>query len=151
VVACGPPFQVVFKLHDSFENSVRVVATPPYELTETGWGEFEIGITLHFKDDTGEKPIELFHPLKLYEDQAGYDRQSTKKPVVTEKYEEAVFCEPYEGFYKRVQADMDCRTFAAPSEILPYYPKHTGEEEIAKINAARRSILQQIQCVQRQL
>lgn len=40
--------------------------------------------------------------------------------VVTEKYEEAVFCEPYEGFYKRVQADMDCRTFAAPSEILPY-------------------------------
>ena len=36
------------------------------KVTETGWGEFEIGITIHFKEDAGEKPIELFAPLKLY-------------------------------------------------------------------------------------
>ena len=38
--------QVVFKLHDSFEKPIRVVETAPYELTETGWGEFEIQITV---------------------------------------------------------------------------------------------------------
>ena len=38
--------KVVFKLHDSFEKPVRVVEAPPFELTETGWGEFEIGITV---------------------------------------------------------------------------------------------------------
>jgi hypothetical protein len=42
-----------------------------------GW----VRLQLHFKEDCGEKPVEMHHPLKLYEDQASQDRQSTKKPV----------------------------------------------------------------------
>lgn len=34
--------QVVFQLHPSFDNPMREYTHPPYELTETGWGEFEI-------------------------------------------------------------------------------------------------------------
>ena len=36
--------QVVFQLHPSFDNPMREYTQPPYELTETGWGEFEIAV-----------------------------------------------------------------------------------------------------------
>mmetsp|Transcript_3127 Transcript_3127/g.6516 ORF Transcript_3127/g.6516 Transcript_3127/m.6516 type:complete len:218 (-) Transcript_3127:477-1130(-) len=135
--------KVVFKLHDSFPNPIRVLEKPPYELTETGWGEFEIGITIHFTEDSGEKPIEVFHPLKLYEDQVVHERQSTKKAVVMESYDEAVFSEPVEAFYNRVSA-ID-PPMAVPSDITPLLPTPNEAPELAKINAARRSVLQQIQ------
>jgi len=34
--------QVVFHLHNSFQNPLREMTLPPYEVTEQGWGEFEI-------------------------------------------------------------------------------------------------------------
>ena len=34
--------QVVFTLHSSFANPSRELAEPPYEVTEHGWGEFDI-------------------------------------------------------------------------------------------------------------
>ena len=36
------PPQVVFTLHSSFANPTRELSEPPYEVTEHGWGEFEI-------------------------------------------------------------------------------------------------------------
>jgi transcription initiation factor IIF auxiliary subunit len=41
------------------------VFLPPYEVVETGWGEFEVGIRIYFRDPS-EQPIDLFHQLKLY-------------------------------------------------------------------------------------
>ncbi|KAL4193935.1 hypothetical protein AMTRI_Chr05g56690 [Amborella trichopoda] len=52
-------------------------------LLESGWGEFEVAITVHFHSDYTYR----FHLLKLYlEDDPG--PQSTKKPVVVESYDE---------------------------------------------------------------
>jgi YEATS domain-containing protein 4 len=42
--------KVHFKLHESYANPNRVVSKPPYEITETGWGEFEIVIKIYFHD-----------------------------------------------------------------------------------------------------
>ena len=36
--------RVQFKLHDSYPNPIRIFNKPPYEVTETGWGEFDIVI-----------------------------------------------------------------------------------------------------------
>jgi YEATS domain-containing protein 4 len=74
--------RVTFKLHESFANPSRgmyitiivilgltreaVVDKPPFEVTETGWGEFEIQIRVAFSSESGEKPITLFHVLKLH-------------------------------------------------------------------------------------
>ncbi|KAL5539668.1 hypothetical protein UlMin_043669 [Ulmus minor] len=93
---------VVFQLHSSFNNPTRVVETPPFELSEAGWGEFEIVITLHFHSDVCDKPLNIYHHLKLYpEDESG--PMSTKKPVVVESYDEIVFPEASEAFLARVQ------------------------------------------------
>ncbi|GKV41485.1 hypothetical protein SLEP1_g49012 [Rubroshorea leprosula] len=94
--------RVVFHLHPSFNSPTRVVESPPFQLSESGWGEFEIGISLFFHNDVCEKQIDLYHNLKLYpEDESG--PQSTKKPVVVESYNEIVFPDPYEAFFARVQ------------------------------------------------
>lgn len=105
--------RAVFQLHSSFNNPTRVIESPPFELSECGWGEFEIAITLFFHSDVCDKPLNLFHHLKLYpEDESG--PMSTKKPVVVESYDEIVFPEPSEAFLARVQNQ--------PALIVPRLP-----------------------------
>eukprot|EP00262_Sarcandra_glabra_P001520 TRINITY_DN11645_c0_g1_i2.p1 TRINITY_DN11645_c0_g1~~TRINITY_DN11645_c0_g1_i2.p1 ORF type:complete len:268 (-),score=33.93 TRINITY_DN11645_c0_g1_i2:106-909(-) len=105
--------RVVFQLHPSFNNPTRVVESAPFELSESGWGEFEIAITLFFHADVCDKQLDLYHHLKLYpEDESGH--QTTKKPVVVESYDEIVFSDPSEAFYARVQNH--------PAAIVPRLP-----------------------------
>jgi YEATS domain-containing protein 4 len=42
--------KVVFQLHPSFAQPIRIYNDPPYEVTEKGWGEFDAQITIHWKD-----------------------------------------------------------------------------------------------------
>ena len=39
---------------------------PPYQVTETGWGEFTVQIRIQFIPESGEKPYNLAHPIKLH-------------------------------------------------------------------------------------
>ncbi|TKY67642.1 Transcription initiation factor TFIID subunit 14b [Spatholobus suberectus] len=94
--------RAVFQLHSSFNNPTRVVESPPFELSESGWGEFEVAITLYFHSDVCDKPLNLYHHLKLYPEDEN-SSMSTKKPVVVEFYDEIVFPDPSEAFLARVQ------------------------------------------------
>ena len=49
----------VFQLHPSFNDPTTVVESAPYELSESGWGEFEIAITLFFHSDVCDKQLDL--------------------------------------------------------------------------------------------
>ena len=89
--------KVQFRLHDSYANCNRIVSKPPYEVSETGWGEFEVQIKIHFHDAAAEKPVTIYHVLKLFHSQTG-DSQPTssamvqgRKTVVSEYYDEIVF------------------------------------------------------------
>ncbi|XP_021768483.1 transcription initiation factor TFIID subunit 14b-like isoform X1 [Chenopodium quinoa] len=105
--------RVVFQLHPSFNNPIRVVDSPPFELSECGWGEFEIAISLYFHSDACDRKLDVFHHLKLYPlEQSG--PQSTKKPVVVESYDEVVFPDPSELFLGRVQNH--------PAVVVPRFP-----------------------------
>ena len=84
--------EVQFTLHDSFENKVRVIPKWPFELYETGWGEFEIKIKIFLVDET-IKPLEVVHPLKLFPQQS-HIAPSIKRPVIEENYDEIIFVNP---------------------------------------------------------
>ncbi|KAH8918850.1 yeats-domain-containing protein [Atractiella rhizophila] len=58
--------RVTFKLHDTYTQPNRHVDKPPFEVTETGWGEFDIQIRIQFTQESGEKPISFMHHLKLH-------------------------------------------------------------------------------------
>ena len=84
--------EVHFKLHDSFKNPERIITSWPFELYEVGWGEFDIRIKIYLIDET-LKPIDLIHSLKLYSSDK-HSMHSTKKPVVSENYDEIIFLNP---------------------------------------------------------
>lgn len=44
----------------------KAIEKPPYEVTETGWGEFDIIIKIFFIAEAAEKPITFTHHLKLH-------------------------------------------------------------------------------------
>lgn len=50
--------KIHFKLHESYENPNRIITKPPYEVSETGWGEFEVVIKIYFHDPTIYKWVE---------------------------------------------------------------------------------------------
>lgn len=58
--------RVQFKLHDTYPQPTRNIDKAPFSVTESGWGEFEIQIKIFFVPEANEKPITLFHHLKLH-------------------------------------------------------------------------------------
>jgi YEATS domain-containing protein 4 len=78
-----------------------MIEAPPFEVEETGWGEFEIAIKFYFVPESTEKPQTLWHGLKLHpygDDAEGKrERRETVKSIC---YEEVLFNEPVEQFYE---------------------------------------------------
>jgi len=72
--------KVQFKLHNSYAVPIRTVTKPPYEVKESGWGEFDVEIKIYI-NDSPEKSVILYHPLKLFQE-------------VSEWYDEIVFVNP---------------------------------------------------------
>ncbi|ODV92286.1 hypothetical protein CANCADRAFT_870 [Tortispora caseinolytica NRRL Y-17796] len=91
--------RVVFRLHETYPNSVRTIDQPPYEVTETGWGEFDINIRIYFNAVAGDKSITLYHRLKLHP----YGEEANKVPpppvVQSVIFDEVVFNEPTEELF----------------------------------------------------
>jgi len=79
--------KVVFTLHPTVPHHVREVTAEPFEVCETGWGEFEIRIDIHVRH--AAEPLTLFQKLKLYVPPAAM--QTVDRPVVDEHYDEIVF------------------------------------------------------------
>ena len=112
---------VKFTLHDTFPNNVRVVYKWPFELYEMGWGEFDIKIQIQLIDET-VKPIDLVHSLKFYNQQ--HQSGSSKRPVVSENYEEIIFVNPKPEILEQLlKEDINNKIFQEPlnkkiSEII---------------------------------
>ena len=103
--------RVQFKLHESIPNHVRMVegeAGKPFLVSETGWGEFDIAVKLYYVNDSGEKPQTMYHYLRLHP----YGRTEEEKQsmlasngeVRSWSYEEQLFNEPFDAFYRVLTA-----------------------------------------------
>lgn len=56
--------RIILQLHESFEVPTRILKEPPFEVREKGWGEFDIDVTVHFKDPNIDR-LRFKHPLSF--------------------------------------------------------------------------------------
>mmetsp|Transcript_14086 Transcript_14086/g.35676 ORF Transcript_14086/g.35676 Transcript_14086/m.35676 type:complete len:320 (+) Transcript_14086:177-1136(+) len=115
--------RVVFTLHPSCQIPVVTCDEPPYVVTQLGWGEFDVKITIIFRD-AQETSVDIIHFLRLYPPGSSAANTSSlvKKPVVNEHYEEVVFHEPSEAFYKVLTSAPRVVQPLASAEVDPDAP-----------------------------
>ena len=113
---------VAFTLHQSFAEPIRVLYQAPYEVSETGWGEFEIGITVTFHEASGLDPVEFKHGLKLFP--GPNIAPTTKKPVIAEVYDEFVFVNPSKEWFDVLHSGPIRKVENHP--LTPYCQKTTN-------------------------
>ncbi len=78
-----------------------MVESAPFEVTETGWGEFEVQMKLYFVPEANEKAQTLWHALKLHPYTGDIEGQKERREaIVSQNYEEVIFSEPVEPFYE---------------------------------------------------
>lgn len=153
--------KVVFKLHETYPNPIRTIEAPPFELTETGWGEFDINIKIFFADESNEKLLNFYHRLRLHPynnlDQPGgapevKTEESDKKDAIPNTneeissifYDEIVFNEPHEEFFKILMK--------TPGNLLPsnktdacLFSRQLEQDQITRINMATSKIDKEIE------
>lgn len=126
--------KIQFKLHESYGNPLRVVTKPPYEITETGWGEFEIIVKIFFIDPN-ERPVTLYHLLKLF--QSDTNVMLGKKTVVSEFYDEMIFQNPTAMMQQLLTTSRQL-TLGAYKHETEFSELETKTKE--KMDAARKKI-----------
>jgi YEATS domain-containing protein 4 len=57
---------VEFTMDPSYPEPIKNITQPPFEVQLTGWGEFNIGIKLYFKDSSME-PVQHQKFLHLFD------------------------------------------------------------------------------------
>uniref|UniRef100_A0AC35TJW1 Protein AF-9 homolog n=1 Tax=Rhabditophanes sp. KR3021 TaxID=114890 RepID=A0AC35TJW1_9BILA len=131
--------KVQFKLHDSYKNSNIQIEKPPFEVTETGWGEFDVNVKIFFAD-INEKPIQTFHYIRLH---APLHNEGTENEFCgVEHYEELVFQDP-----TSVMADILNSIPPAIHNPTSFFT-HFGDvhnQQISTIRNARQLIQKEIE------
>ncbi|CAH8338786.1 unnamed protein product [Eruca vesicaria subsp. sativa] len=165
--------KVIFKLHPSFKTPTRVVDSPPFTLSECGWGEFKIDITIFFHADACDRKLQLSHLLKLNPD-IYTGPQSPNVPVVTESYNEILFPDPLHSFLSRVYNHPAVHVSKLPlgfnlpppgvadynkikkghtkdHPLSPWFLKFSDADELFKLTATRHKVQADIAELKRQL
>ena len=123
---------VQFTLHTTFPNNVRKINKWPFELYEMGWGEFDIKIKIELIDES-VKPIELTHPLKFFN--LPHQSQSSKKPVVSENYDEIIFVNPKPEILEQLLREDNTNSIPIFQEPINNKKIEAGENDSNKDNA----------------
>ena len=100
--------KVQFKLHHTYADASRTIEAPgPYEVQETGYGEFGVEIRLYFAQEAGEKAVYREHYLVLapYGSEEQKARQEKENFVVAERLETVEFNEPTVEFFKTLTSE----------------------------------------------
>ncbi|KAF8450251.1 yeats family protein [Boletus edulis BED1] len=129
--------RVTFKLHETYANPSRNVDKPPFEVSETGWGEFEIQIRINFVAESGEKAITFYHHLKLHPWTITFPIPGTAFPVEPEipspenaaklgpvhswQYDELVFTDPFQSFLTLLTAHPPTSLPRGTKRPIPFH------------------------------
>lgn len=138
--------RVVFTLHPSCAVPVVTCEAPPYVVTQTGWGEFDVKVTMVFRDEE-ESSVDMIHTLKLYPPGGSTTNVAVlKKPVVSERYEELVFHAPSDAFGAMLAAydKATTRKDVSPEELRACFTKVSEVDDMKSIVAAQAFITQEL-------
>ncbi|KAI0751059.1 yeats family protein [Daedaleopsis nitida] len=133
--------RVNFKLHDTYANQNRTIDKPPFEVSETGWGEFEISIRITFIQEAGEKPLTIYHHLKLHpwtavgsgEPEIPPLEVALKHgPVHSWQYDELVFCDPFQSFLSILTAHPPTAMPKVKRRPVPFHTSNAASLEASK-------------------
>ncbi|KAJ1650803.1 NuA4 histone H4 acetyltransferase complex and the SWR1 complex subunit [Dispira simplex] len=131
--------KVVFKLHETYTQPNR------------RWGEFEIAIKIYFQNVSGEKPITLFHHLRLHPLEAltpGPTAETNKallnQPVVAYHYDEIVFNEPLENFF-HILLENQSSELVPKTTLSNPYSLQAEQEELAKLEKVNQQVERMIE------
>ncbi|KAF1743193.1 hypothetical protein MXB_1956, partial [Myxobolus squamalis] len=102
-------YDEVFKLHESYSNPIRGIYPilhkelfePPYEISETGWGEFE---------------LTLYHIIRLFPINA-VTLKDDENLIVSELYDEIVINDPTATIYRALESSLDSPQFPLTQNI----------------------------------
>lgn len=131
---------VDFVLHESFSPQTRRVTEMPYEVSEYGWGEFDVVIRVFFHD-TNEKPVDFYHPLVLFDEKT--PGEPSEKPVIKEHYDEIVFQDPSEKLLEILKTTPHGPHLQLKKPDYSIYFKDFSNAEstdLRKIEAARKRL-----------
>lgn len=137
---CDLAFVFVLLIAQFLGNYLFVaIDSAPFELSEQGWGEFDIVISIQFKDPS-EKPIDVTHTLRLFPPEG--IPWPDNKPIVSENLDAIVFNDPNEWFYNEL---VKFAPEDGPPIITPYISP-TAEEDahLEKIIASQKKIRDEI-------
>ncbi|GBE79817.1 yeats family protein [Sparassis latifolia] len=133
--------RVTFKLHDTYAMPTRNVDKAPFEVSETGWGEFEIQMRINFVNESGEKGVVLYHHLKLHPWTAvgssdpeipSLENAMKMGPVYSWQYDEIVFHEPYQTFLNILTAHPPTPLPKIKRNPVPFHTANPGSLEASK-------------------
>lgn len=71
--------KVVFQLHETFDNPLREIYEPPYQIKETGYAGFEIPISIYFRSKDKPNYASFVHDLNLLTNKE--DKNSTVEKI----------------------------------------------------------------------
>lgn len=57
--------RVIFQLHPSFAQPTRELTKPPFEVTETGWGEFEASIRIVWREGVADERCTMVRRMRI--------------------------------------------------------------------------------------
>lgn len=142
---------MVFKLHDTYNNPTRSIESPPFQVTETGWGEFEIGVKIYFVNEANEKNISLYHHLRLHPYGFPPDAVLTEKDrhVKSIQYDEIVFNEPTEQLFEIMTQKPGNRL--PESKTQSEFSKETEREEIVRLDNGIQEVNKEIEKLKAQI
>lgn len=133
---------VVFQIHEDFPPPRRECFEAPFEVSEMGWGEFEVQIEIHFHGM--EEIFQTSHFLKLHAEE-GIDKNANA-PVIREMFTEITIRDPSVDLYKRL--------YCGPARILPnhkyqrfWHVNDTADKEqesIKAIDGAHREVTEKL-------
>ncbi|ORZ40595.1 yeats family-domain-containing protein [Catenaria anguillulae PL171] len=145
--------RVTIKLHESFPDHRRTSTHPPYEVNETGWGEFEVEISIHLKYSPDYKPVKLAHMLRLFPpDEDHHVQPSLVDPsrpgiMVTERLDEIIVTEPSEELFEAMVKHHQ-RTYPING---PVFNAQFEAAELAKYERVQKDMRDQTAALEKRL